>query len=363
MSELPHIKTEQEINKNMLDNIDDKYEKSQGFLTADLVKTSSIEFEDIYLMLQHVILKFDVDNLHGEELRKFVYDRKGIEWHRATFAKAILTIVGDCKIKQGDMISTPNNIIFVSVEDKEINGQGQIKAQCTKSGSIGMVGANSITQMPITIAGVTSVTNEQPSYDGFEEETDESLRERYYTALRTPATSGNIYHYRQWALEVAGIGKVKIFPLWQGANTVQVLIINDNMQPASQDLINVAQDYIDPKGETGEKWGGGYGMAPIGAYLTVDSATAKEINISVDVDLEQGYSIESIKIDIENKLIEYFKSIAFEKNYASNALVGTSIIGVDGVVDYRNLKINGLEATNIPIGEKEVAVLGNVVVS
>ena len=38
--------------------------------------------------------------------------------------------------------------------------------------------------------------------------------------LRTPATSGNVYHYVQWALEVAGVGHVKVFPRVQGVNTV-----------------------------------------------------------------------------------------------------------------------------------------------
>ena len=27
-----------------------------------------------------------------------------------------------------------------------------------------------------------------------------------------PATSGNVYHYMQWAREVAGVGDSKIFP-------------------------------------------------------------------------------------------------------------------------------------------------------
>lgn len=61
---------------------------------------------------------------------------------------------------------------------------GTILAECTQVGNIGMVGANSITEFPITITGFTEVNNSNPSFDGFEEETDESLKQRYYESLK-----------------------------------------------------------------------------------------------------------------------------------------------------------------------------------
>ena len=77
---------------------------------------------------------------------------------------------------------------------------------CTTAGIVGNVGVNSITKMPVTISGVTSVTNATPTSGGYDEEVDNDLRERTYSKIRTPGTSGNINDYRNWALSVEGVG-------------------------------------------------------------------------------------------------------------------------------------------------------------
>lgn len=356
------IKTQEQINRDMLANISDDYEKSIGFLTSDLVKTNSIELAKVYLAIQELINKVNVDNLHGEELARYVLQRKGIKRRQATKSKAMLTITGNTTVNKGDLFSTANNIKFESIETKEIIATGTIEVICTQFGSVGMVGANSITLMPITIAGVTNVTNLSPSYDGFEAENDESLRSRYYETLQIPATSGNIYHYKKWAKNVVGIGDVKVFPLWNGDNTVKILVIDSNMQPASTDLVEQVQVYIDPKGLDNSTWGTGRGQAPIGAYCTIASALGKEINIDVHIIVENGYANEEIISNIENKVSEYLKEIAFKESYVSYAKIGSLILSTEGVADYSNLQLNQTTG-NVTVADEEVAILGIVTVS
>ena len=72
---------------------------------------------------------------------------------------------------------------------------------------------------------------------GREEEDDNSLRARYFTRVRREAVSANKQHYKQWAEEVDGVGRAKIFPLWNGDGTVKVVITNANLEPASDILI------------------------------------------------------------------------------------------------------------------------------
>jgi uncharacterized phage protein gp47/JayE len=361
-----NIKSQEQINADMLGYISDEYEKSTGFLTADLVKSNSIELAKVYVAIQELLNKVDIELLTGDELAKYVKQRKGIIKKQATFAKAILTINGtNATINVGDLFSTANNVQFESLETKVINGTDTIEVQCTQSGSIGMVGANSITMMPITIAGVTSVTNLQASYDGFEAESDVSLRSRYYEALQTPATSANIYHYLMWSKSIKGVGNAKVFPLWNGDNTVKVLIINADMQPTSVDLVSEVQNYIDPKGVNNETWGTGKGQAPIGAYCTVESAIGKAVNIEVDVDNASGYTLDEIKANIETKVKDYLKTIAFSKtvNYVSRAKIGQLILESEGVLDYRNLIVNGSATDNVLVADNEVAIVGVVTVS
>ena len=114
---------------------------------------------------------------------------------------------------------------------------------------------------------------------GFDAETDISLLERYMIAVQTPATSGNIYHYKQWARAVEGVGNSRIFPLWNGRNTVKVVIINDNQQPASSELVKKLKTTLTHMGDK-MKHGELVTEKPLsGAYCTVKSAVAKDINI------------------------------------------------------------------------------------
>ena len=110
---------------------------------------------------------------------------------------------------------------------------------------------------------------------GYDAETDDSLRARYYVAVLTPATSANKNQYVAWAESVPGVGGAKCYPLANGANTVGICIIDSNHQPASAELVAAVQVYIDP-GSAGI----GEGAAPIGAYCTVTSATGLAINMT-----------------------------------------------------------------------------------
>ena len=242
---------------------------------------------------------------------------------------------------------------FAAAVETVIEGEGNVLVTAIIAGISGNVGAGSITMIPKTIQGITACTNLEPARGGYAAESDSALRERYYEALRTPATSGNIYHYKQWAKAVSGVGDAKVYPLWAGDNTVQVVIINDNMQPADDTLIKSVQDYIDP-----ESNGTGEGQAPIGAYCTVTSAEALLVNISVKLILQEGYST----VEIDGAVKEYLKEIAFKQNYVSYGRIGNAILDVTGVKDYENLLINDGTA-NIIVPDKSVAVLGEVVIS
>ena len=63
-------------------------------------------------------------------------------------------------------------------------------------------------------------------YPGEEEESDDSLRERFLANLMKTAFGGNIAQYRQWAKEIPGIGGVQVYPVWAGGGTVKLSIID-----------------------------------------------------------------------------------------------------------------------------------------
>ncbi len=366
-------KTVDNIHQELLKNIPDKYEKSIGYPTSDITKSIAIEEAAIYSALAGIVDMLDVNKLSGSELEKYVYQRKGIIKLAGDYAKTQLTVNGNGNVVAGDIFQTPSGIQFACIDNSvTINGTGLINIQCLQVGTIGMVGANSITQIPVTIAGITSCINLQATTDGFDPETDDHLRQRYYEAIRKPPTSGNKYHYLKWAKEVEGVGNAIVYPLWNGDNTVKVVIVDANNQPASADLVTKVQEYIDPKGVLDTNkwslWGTGEGEAPLGAYCTIESAKAKNIIIKVKITKLNNYTDDEIIANITKNIVTYFKKIALNKDikYISYAIIGNSILTSEGVADYdsSSLIINDTNV-NIPLFLSEslceVPVIGQVV--
>lgn len=342
------------ILRQLLDAIEKKYDKTPGYLVYDILKAAAEVFAELYVKQDKTDSLLDVDNLTGELLEKFVYQRKGIERNKKTYSIGRLLATGNGTIRIGDLFETRGGIQYRSTEEKVIVGSGLVSIEAVIAGSSGNVPAHQITQMPVTISGITSVTNPEPTHDGYDAESDDSLRERYYIAVRTPATSGNKYHYLQWAKSVPGVGDARVFPLARGANTVEVVIIDQVMQPASQTLVDRVQDFIDP-GSTGL----GDGEAPIGAFCYVLSAAGVDIDVSASIQKDSSYTDEQIIQNVSDSIANYLKEVAFKLDYVSYARIGEAILNSAGVEDYSDLLLNGGN-TNVPVGEKQVAILGAV---
>jgi uncharacterized phage protein gp47/JayE len=298
--------------------------------------------------------KLSVDNLTGDELTQRVRERTGIERKPATRAVGVVRLSGTGTIQEGDLFETAGGVQFRATETKVIEGSGEVNVEAVVPGSGGNVPAGTITLFPVTLAGFTAVTNEAPTQDGFDEESDADLLQRYYERLRQPATSGNRAQYLSWAKEVPGVGDARVVPLWNGPNTVKVIVIDSDRQPASPTIVDAVQEHIDP-----ESSGLGEGVAPIGAVVTVVSANGLTVDVSVDVVPAPGYMKEQVEVNIEASLIEFFRSIAFRESIVSIARVGAAILAAEGVADYSNLKINN-DTQNITIADDEVAVLGDL---
>lgn len=203
-----------------------------------------------------------------------------------------------------------------------------------------------ITDVPngLTYAKVTECLIE-----GENETSDEDIRTAYYEYINSVATDGNVSQYKRWCSEYEGIGNFKIFPLWNGNNTVKVSILSVSNRAASDELINEFQEYIDP-GITGM----GDGVAPLGAFVTVSTATELPINISATVLMKDGYSDTSI---IDQALTNYFSEIAYEKSMVAYMNVGATILNIDGVEFVTDLLING-GTNDVVLSDEVIPVLG-----
>lgn len=346
------------IHSDMLENISNDYQKTQGFPTYDLTRAFAITCLALYVKAQDIENKLDVNNLSGNDLTRFIEQRRNVKRKAATFAIGFVRIVeGSGFVNTGDLFESDGGVQFESVESKAVNSSDTVMVKCVVAGNIGNVGANTIVNMPITIQGIATITNDDPTKDGYDAESDDDFRERYLESLREPIVSGNIYHYKAWAKEVEGVGDAKIFPLWTGDNTVKVVVIDSNRVVPSDEIIKNVQNHIDP-GITGR----GEGAAPTGAYCTVQAAEPLVINVITAVTLKSGYDLPTVTVEITETVTEYLKTIAFKQDYVSYAMIADAVLSAQGVIDYTDVLLNGGK-DRVAIDGEQVAVLGQVVVS
>lgn len=338
----------------MLSAMPESYQKTVGFPTYDLLAAASIPMEELAAQLQETAEKLDPANLTGEELESYIKSRSGLVRNPPTYASGILQVTGNGTVNEGDLFESVGGIQFAAVATVEISGSGEVPIRCTTPGAAGNLPAGSVTMMPVQIAGIVSVSNSDTLTGGYDAESDAAYYDRYILRLQTPPTSGNQYHYRIWALEVTGVGGVQIYPLGHGDNTVDVVLIDVDGQPADEELIGRVQAHIDP----GSK-GLGEGEAPIGAYCYVSGAEPKELDISMTVQTLPGAEQEAVTAAVKAAVAAYLKGIAFAQDYVSYARINAAVLEADGVQDVSGLTVNGATA-NVAIGERQVAVLGEV---
>ncbi len=345
------IRNASQLLQDMLSRMSNTYQKTVGFPVYDMLNAVSRVMESLESHISYLVSSLDVDNLEGDDLTRFVLQHKGIERRPASKATVVLTVTGNGTVPKGALFQTPTGVQFAADETTVVEGSAMITVTAVTGGHSGNVAAGAIVAMPVTIPGIVSVTNTEVATGGYDQESDDDLRDRYYDALQKPATSGNVYHYEQWAKEVVGVGDCKVYPLWQGDNTVQIVIVDANGEVPTPELVKTVQDYIDPDSK-----GLGLGTAPIGAYCTVTAAEALEINVSLKL---VGADTEALRTAVQESIKAYLRDIAFDADYVSYARLSNAVIDTEGVIDYSDLTING-DVKNIVIPDKSVAVLGVV---
>lgn len=344
------MEDEKIIHDRMMTNISNDYDKSKGNFVYDVTKPVAVEFAEQQKKIAAVQEKLDVEKLTDDELTRFVYQRTGISRKPATQATTTVIVSGTAGtlVKVGELVGT-DTILYTVLEEAVLNESGfaHVRVQCNEFGQIGNVPANTIVNFPASINGLVNVYNPDAVVDGYDEETDNDLRQRYYDKLQRPGKAGNKYQYREWALEVTGVGDAKVFPRYNGPLTMKVVVIDANKLPATSELIEDVKKHIEIE-------------MPFGVEdLLVISAEALLINLSVALTLMPGYTEEGVKTNIKKNIITHLKEIAFKTSFVSYAKVGALIIDSDGVLDYQNLLINGSTA-NVVIPDDGVPVMGGI---
>ena len=350
-----------EISDRMKEDLKNPPNKVEGSFAADNIQAVAKEIAKYYDYVDWLVDMHFAETATGEFLDAKAKE-VGVFRRTKTKATGIVTFNGkpNTFIPAGFRVYAGEKVFYTRVP-AYIGQDGSVDVEVlSENEGLGTnAGAFEVTSFT-HLAGLESVENTEPITGGADIEDDESLRERTLLKMRYPGTSGNKYHYMHWAMEVDGVGRVKVFPLWEGPGTVKVSILDSNQKPAKEDLIEKVGYHIDHGGERD-----GEALAPIGAYLTVDTAKAKKIDIKGNVDLEVGTSKskDMIANELKEDLQAYIDSeISYKKNRLTVAKVIDLCYSIPGVSDIVSLTIDGA-TDSVEIGEEEVFEVSEVVLS
>lgn len=340
------------VMERMLGNVSNDVDKREGSVIWDAIAPCARELVNMYAEIQKALDNTFAGTAEREWLIKCCAE-VGITPYAATYAirKAKFT-PENLPIPIGERFSYEDTNFKIT---EKLETAGEYHLQCEKAGEVGNDGSGLL--VPINyIRGLDTATllPEVIVY-GEEEEGTEELRQRYFDTLPTMTLDGNVAQYSKWCREYAGIGNYKIFPEWRGKNTVKVSILSSENTIASSYLINEFQEWLDPKANDDDDHGEGLGMgkAPIGAIVTVSTATEVPINVHAQIVLRDGFVR---PVDIEKDLTEYFHNLNYVKNIASYVAISAVLqnnYSIDATLD---VLVNGAK-DNINLGDEEICKL------
>lgn len=359
-------KTYENILKESLDIITNKFpsvDTREGSLVYNAVAANSLKLAIAYQDMENTRNEGFPDTATREYLLK-ACRTIGMDISIFNATKAVFLGKFDAKV---DIGSRWNNDLynFVVLEPLESTDEYfWYRLQSEATGSAPNIILGVLTPIDTVPVGLTYAEITECLILGEEETTTETIREKYWEAANNEYGDGNIAQYQKWANEFQGIGAYLVDPLWNGGNTVRVFILDADNKPASNQLINDFQFYLDPPTATindnvnavdyPQGRGMGNGVAPIGAIVTVSTASEYPVDVHVVVVLGRGY----IKpTGVEEAVVEYFEHIAYSKSVVSYMAIGAAVQACDCVEYLVELKVNNAKE-DIILTSDRVATLG-----
>lgn len=346
---IPEGVTPESIKAAILERLD--WDTREGSFADALCGPMALELWKAYQTMNGILPMVYLDETSGGYI-----DRRcaayGIARKAGAKARAELSITGKAgtKIPAGTVFLTADGLEYRSLEPA-VMGEAPLllPVEAAAVGSAYNVRAGEITRQLSSLAGISALYNPEPATGGADPESDAALVKRYYDRLRQPATSGNIHHYQQWALETEGVGAAKVQPLFAGPGTVQVLLAGMDRGPVDEAIVQRCAAHIEE-------------CRPIGAEVTVQSAKARPVSVAAQVTLDGSTTLLAVEAEYRARLLAYLREVSFTRYEIPYSRIAYLLAGIDGVSDYQSLTLNGGSA-NLVLAADEVPTLGEVALS
>jgi len=340
--------------RKMLDAVPDNIDKREGSIIYDALAPAALVMGQQSLDMANVIKETYIKTASGEFLDYRAIEH-GTSRYPATQTEAKAKVLNDKKepldnVQVGDKFaSIGDSPIFYAVtkvnDDLTVELTAEVKGSSANSyiGQILPVTPNDL----LSWAEITEIT--APARDV---ESDDHLRARLLSSQSWIAYGGNVADYLDMTSKIDEVGAAQIYPTWNGGGTVKVVILNNNLMPASASLVQKVKNTLDPEDKQAE----GYGLAPIDHAVTVTAPEELIVNVDISVKLDDTKVIRYVKDSITKAVEGYFQSL--RKDWADiNQKLGrgyqetiyrskilSQVMLTEGVVNAKLPSLNGRDA-------------------
>ncbi|MGX4702772.1 baseplate J/gp47 family protein [Lactobacillus gasseri] len=340
--------------RKMLDAVPDNIDKREGSIIYDALAPAALVMGQQSLDMANVIKETYIKTASGEFLDYRAIEH-GTSRYPATQTEAKAKVLNDKKepldnVQVGDKFaSIGDSPIFYAVtkvnDDLTVELTAEVKGSSANSyiGQILPVTPNDL----LSWAEITEIT--APARDV---ESDDHLRARLLSSQSWIAYGGNVADYLDMTSKIDEVGAAQIYPTWNGGGTVKVVILNNNLMPASASLVQKVKNTLDPEDKQAE----GYGLAPIDHAVTVTAPEELIVNVDISVKLDDTKVTRYVKDSITKAVEGYFQSL--RKDWADiNQKLGrgyqetiyrskilSQVMLTEGVVNAKLPSLNGRDA-------------------
>ena len=357
----------------MLDNVPDDIDQRDGSIVFDALAPAAMAMAQQSLTMANIIRQSYIKTAQGEFL-----DYRAAEHGTARYVATQTEVKAKFLDSDGNAI---NNVqigdqfasigetpIFYTVQKINEDLTGELTADdpgTTANSYIGQI-------LPVTSndslswAEITEIV--APARD---EETDDHLRDRLLKADDWVAYGGNVADYLSMLSKISEVGTGQIYPVWAGPGTVKLVILNNDLMPASADLVKKVKNIIDPE----DREALGYGLAPIDHQVTVVAPSILTVDVASTVTIDSKQNADSVKAKIKEAVENYFELLRQSWNtvdpktgrgysqtvYRSKIL--SQIMSVEGVINASVPVLNGTDgdiALTFNNHTSELPILGEV---
>lgn len=362
--------------RKMLDAVPDNVDKREGSIIYDALAPAALVMGQQSLDMANVVKETYIKTASGEFLDYRAIEH-GTSRYPATQTEAKAKVLNDKKepldnVQIGDKFaSIGDSPIFYAVTKINADLTVELTAETAGSSANSYIGQI----LPVTPndllswAEITEII--APARDV---ESDDHLRARLLSSQSWIAYGGNVADYLDMTGKIDEVGAAQIYPTWNGGGTVKVVILNNDLMPASASLVQKVKNTLDPEDKQAE----GYGLASIDHAVTVTAPEKLIVNIDISVKLDDTKVVRYVKDSITKAIEGYFQSLredwsdinqrlgrGYEQTiYRSKIL--SQVMLIEGVVNAKLPSLNGKD-TDIDLifnnAKSQLPVVGTVTIN